>query len=99
MSSRWRERIKYSWAMVMGDSVAGVGAGERRGVGGAGARAAGQVGGSRLAAGDGGDLLGDRALAVRAGHAVDLEGGRADEGARGAGQHGNSLLGRWWCGR
>src|SRR4051794_29729778 len=59
-------------------------------VGGDGDGAAGQVDGHRRDAVDGGDLLGDGALAVGAGHAGDGEGGRADEGARRAGQHGNS---------
>src|SRR4051794_41617979 len=62
------------------DRGGGVGAVDRA-VGGGGDGAAGQDAGDRRAAGDGGDLLGDRALAVRAGHAVDLEGGRAHEAA------------------
>src|SRR3954454_14107944 len=68
-------------------------------VGGDGDRAGGQVDSDRLDAVHGGDLLGDRALAVRAGHAADSEGGRADEGAGRAGQHGNSSCGWWRCGR
>src|SRR3954463_2151947 len=43
--------------------------------GGDGDRAGGQVHIDRLDAGDAGDLLGDRALAVVAGHAGDGEGG------------------------
>src|SRR3954466_775040 len=80
------------------DSGGDVGAVDRA-VGGDGDGAAGQVDGDRLDAVDGGDLLGDRALAVLAGHAGDGEGGRADEGAGRAGQHGNSSCGGWWCGR
>src|SRR5205823_9566217 len=55
--------------------------------------AAGQVDGDGLDAVDGGDLLGDRALAVRAGHAGHGERGRADERAGCAGQHGDSFSG------
>jgi DNA-binding SARP family transcriptional activator len=46
-----------------------------------------QVDGDALDAGDPADLLGHRAPAVAAGHAGDLEGGGADEGARGAVEH------------
>src|SRR3954471_22421066 len=59
-----------------------------------GDRAGGEVDGDRLDAVDTRDLLGDCALAVRAGHAGDGEGGGADERVRCAGQHGNSSRGR-----
>src|SRR3954449_9456938 len=93
-ASRWHT----GWAVSRNECVAGlvdgggdVGAVDRTG-GGDRDRATGQVDGHGSDAVDRGDLLDDRPLAVRATHAVDLEGGRADERARRAGEHGNSSI-------
>src|SRR3954468_17508673 len=93
-ASWWRA----GWTVSRKECVAGlvdgggdVGAVDRTGRGDRD-RATGQVDGHGSDAVDRGDLLGDRPLAVRATHAVDLEGGRADEGVRRAGEHGDSSI-------
>src|SRR4051794_3475087 len=103
-ASRWHA----GWTVSRNECVAGlvdgggdVGAVDRAG-GGDRDRATGQVDGHGSDAVDRGDLLGDRPLAVRATHTVDLEGGRADERVRRAGEHGDSsivdlMVGRSWA--